>query len=158
MSERGRAQALLELMRQSSVIASAGSDLANEGAIAVRGLSQRGIAALSYVISSDTLIIFFAPPNREPVALKRAVNWEVLAQLVHLFNRSVGREFSTIQTIALRNGNELDREFTDDSLATTAAVRAVSASGVSDATIGQYLATSCCRHRLPALGQPSVRS
>lgn len=61
-SERGRAQALLDLMRGTRA-ARAGTDLAAEGRRLVSAAAAGGAGVLSYLVTDDTLLIWYARPG-----------------------------------------------------------------------------------------------
>ncbi len=88
--ERGRAQALLDLMRTSADTIVAGKDLAAEGLAVVHTVTQRGVAALSYLVTADTLIIWLVWPSGELDVTRRAVARDSVNQLVGQWRRALG--------------------------------------------------------------------
>src|SRR3954471_23705486 len=88
-SERGRAQALRELIRGTRGAATAaaapsgaGSSLPAEGRALASALGGTGVPALSYVVTQDTLLAFLVLPGRDAVVFRTAVRSDTLTSLV----------------------------------------------------------------------------
>ena len=92
-SERGRAQALRELMRRSATVPFTtagggapqtlpGTDLIAEGRALASALTRSGVPALSYLVTPDTLLAFLVVPGREVEVVRTSVTQDTLAALV----------------------------------------------------------------------------
>jgi tetratricopeptide (TPR) repeat protein len=101
--ERGRARALLELMRRSgartgrSAGASApaggpGADLAAEGRSLIRRAHAGAGAILLYQLAGDTLLRWMVPPSGTPVVFPAAVTRDSLAALVRAARGALGAD------------------------------------------------------------------
>lgn len=88
-SDRGRAQALLDLMQDSSVTLQPGADLAQEGRALVGAVTEQGAALLAYVATRDTLVIWWAEPGAGILVLRTAVRRDSLAELIAEFRRAL---------------------------------------------------------------------
>jgi hypothetical protein len=100
-TERGRAQALLELMRRSSARGSvgaraastaAGTDLIAEGRRFVRAATRGGSSALSYLVTRDTLLIWLVGPRGEVDVFRSHVTEQELATEVAALRRGLGAD------------------------------------------------------------------
>ncbi len=109
-SERGRAQSLLDLMRRTSGDASSGRDLTSEGAGLLAAVTKSGTAVLSYLVTLDTLVLWFAVPGRDVEVIRRAVPHDTLARLVSSLRGAMGVGEATRGRMALRGGDPLDPE------------------------------------------------
>ena len=74
IAERGRAQALLDLMRGASEDIRPGTDLAAEARASLRGVDA---PVLYYTIASDELVIWLATPDGEAHAVRRSLVPEI---------------------------------------------------------------------------------
>lgn len=89
-SERGRAQALLELMRDTTQSSRPGGDLPAEGkrlADVVRGTTTGG---LIYFFAGDTLVTWVIQPTGPVRAVERAIKRDSLSLLVQAFRSQLG--------------------------------------------------------------------
>ncbi|MBL8977530.1 MAG: CHAT domain-containing protein, partial [Gemmatimonadetes bacterium] len=92
-AERGRAQALLDLMRGTSHTARAGADLVAEGRRLLRAATASGAGVLSYLVTDDTLLIWYARPIAGRVRLTLhpvAVPADTLARLAARWRAALG--------------------------------------------------------------------
>ncbi len=92
-SERGRAQALLDLMLRTARDVSPGADLAAEGRRLVTAATRGGVALLSYLVTDDTLLVWHARPigGRVRLAVHRVpVPADSLARLVERWRAALG--------------------------------------------------------------------
>lgn len=116
--ERGRAQALLELMRrsagQNAVPTSAGADIAAEGRALVRAAITGSTAILSYSMARDTLLIFLAGAASDIHVHRTPVTADALAEVVARFRSALsvdsaaarslvaGREAAALESSGMR--------------------------------------------------------
>lgn len=94
-SERGRAQALLDLMLGTSKAATPGADLAAEGRRLVAATTGRGAGLLSYLVTEDTLITWYIRPGGAAgspavTAFKVPVSADALARLAGRWRAALG--------------------------------------------------------------------
>lgn len=88
-AERGRSQALLDLMRGTRVL-EAGRDLTEEGARLIAPLSEAGVHGLSYLATNDTLLVWLIEPSGDVHVARRAVTRDSVAVLVADVRMSLG--------------------------------------------------------------------
>jgi CHAT domain-containing protein/tetratricopeptide (TPR) repeat protein len=106
-AERGRAQALLDLMRQSATgagvaAAQAGVDFPAEGGRLARAVASTGSAALVYFVASDTLLIWLVDPRGDVQMSRQAVSEAQLAGQVAALREGLGAD-----SAAVRSGGDL---------------------------------------------------
>ncbi|MFN8648123.1 MAG: CHAT domain-containing tetratricopeptide repeat protein [Gemmatimonadales bacterium] len=95
-AERGRAQALLDLMRGTARAARAGADLTAEGRRLVGAAAAGGAGVLSYLVTADTLLIWYARPlpgragRVQLTATRVAVGADSLARLAARWRAALG--------------------------------------------------------------------
>ena len=89
-SERGRARALLDLMRDTVARIAPGADLPAEGARLAASLRRRHSAALVYVSTPDTLIVWLLPSRGEVQVFRRAMDRDTVAAQIGRLRRSLG--------------------------------------------------------------------
>ena len=108
-AERGRAQALLDLMSgESSTAFEPGADMAAEGERLISHVSRSGSSALYYVVTSDTLLIWLVGPRGVEV-FRRNVTEQALADDVAELRRSLGADSAAVRArLALREGADLE--------------------------------------------------
>ncbi len=108
-AERGRAQALLSLMRGTSAEMPPGADLAAEGRRLVQGVQRSGAALLSYLVTDDTLLIWFAPPKGELTLTAAAVSQDSITRLVRAWRAGLGVDEASGQAqLAVRGSPPLE--------------------------------------------------
>lgn len=90
VSERGRAQALLDLMRDSAATIEPATDLPAEGVRFARTFQRSGSAALVYFQTPDTLITWVIPVTGDPRVFRVAMSPDSLAALVAGFRNQLG--------------------------------------------------------------------
>ena len=87
-AERGRARALLDLMRESSPPAPVGVDLAAEGERLVAGVLAEKDVVVSYQATPDTLVVIAA--SRDGIDVARiAINRDSLGSIISDFRRAI---------------------------------------------------------------------
>jgi tetratricopeptide (TPR) repeat protein len=102
-SDRGRAQALLDLRRGGpGKPLHAGGDLAKEGDALINGLGDGSTAALVYQLTRDTLVIWLVAPKQAPIVVRQALNRDSLAGLVSDYRRSLRVDDAPL-TITMRS-------------------------------------------------------
>ncbi|HET7463104.1 MAG TPA: CHAT domain-containing tetratricopeptide repeat protein [Longimicrobium sp.] len=98
VGERGRARALLELMRRSSAATAAerpvrpGADLAAEGRALLAAARPGGGAILIYQLAGDTLLRWLVPAHGDPLVFPAAVPRDTLAALVRAARAALGAD------------------------------------------------------------------
>jgi tetratricopeptide (TPR) repeat protein len=98
VTDRGRAQALLDLMRAGERSALApGGDLTREGERLVADLRATGIAAVVYFATTDTLLSFVVSPSRGLKVIRRAVSLDSLERWVQEFRLALNVEDGAIR-------------------------------------------------------------
>jgi tetratricopeptide (TPR) repeat protein len=107
-AERGRAQALLELMRRSAPNAAAGGDLVAEGRRLLTRATTGGAAVLSYMVTADTLVIWLAMPGQDVEVTRRPVPRDTLAEWVRSLRDALGVTEASQDRVALRGGGSPD--------------------------------------------------
>jgi tetratricopeptide (TPR) repeat protein len=102
-SERGRSQALLDLMRRSAVgaaggaglneaVARPGADLAAEADSLLAPLRARHAVLLSYLVTADTLLVWILRPSGELRLARRAVSRDSLSTLIEVLRSELGAD------------------------------------------------------------------
>jgi CHAT domain-containing protein/tetratricopeptide (TPR) repeat protein len=94
-SERGRARALLDLLRDSMPAGRAGADLIAEGRALARAVTGRGAAVVSYLPTADTLVAFLALPSGELLTHRHPITRDSVAALVAALRQALGVDRST---------------------------------------------------------------
>ncbi len=89
-SERGRAQALLALMRDTVASVAPGADLVAEGERVVRAATRGGVTVLSYQVTADALFVTGARDDGGVVLERVAIGPDSLARLVVAFRTALG--------------------------------------------------------------------
>lgn len=107
--ERGRAQALLELMRQDAAglkvdLTLPGGSLETEGAALVARLRRTRTAALSYQTARDTLIIFGLLPDGRLRVYRKAIKSDSLSRLVYRLRAGLGAD--SARSAMIRGGTD----------------------------------------------------
>lgn len=102
VTERGRAQALLDLMRDSSSVNRVGGDLAAEGIELARRLSQSRTSVLTYLVTSDTLVAFLVRPDGAIHISRTAVSRDSLAALVGTYRVALEVDQSSADSNGIR--------------------------------------------------------
>jgi len=88
-TERGRAQALLDLMRGADQGVRPGADLVAEGRRLLAVAAGAGV--LSYLVTDDTLLVWYAPPGGGRLGVSRVpVSADSLAELVSRWRAALG--------------------------------------------------------------------
>ncbi len=136
-SERGRSQALLELMRRTSVDAAPGRDLVAEGTGLLESASKSGSAVLSYLVTADTLVLWFAVPGHEVEVRRRAVSQAALAEWVGALRGALGVSGVARGRVALDGGGSPDA---DDPPSARGVVSALPVSRISFDSVSRLLA------------------
>ncbi len=93
-TERGRAKALLALMRANRTPVVPGGDLVLEGRRMVEALRRTGTAALVYSVGADTLVVWTIPRSGSVSAHRLPVDRAAVTQAVERFRRELGVESS----------------------------------------------------------------
>jgi CHAT domain-containing protein/tetratricopeptide (TPR) repeat protein len=101
-AERGRAQAMLDLMRRSGGGANlapptTGADLAAEGEALVLGITHDGTTALSYLVTRDTLIAWLMLSGGVVHVFRTAVSEQLLSQKVAVLRRGLGADSAAVR-------------------------------------------------------------
>lgn len=101
-SERGRSQALLDLMRRSAGEAGLhvpppGGDLAAEGERLVRSATAEGAAVLSYLVTADTLIAWLAAAGGGVHVYRTPVSDVDLGAGVHAFRSALAVDSAAVR-------------------------------------------------------------
>jgi hypothetical protein len=102
-TERGRAQALLTLMRKQQTpaptsrmfesLTSAGGDLAAEGDVLLAPLRTQRTAVLSYLLTADSLLVWFLSPKGElRLAARHVLTGDSLTKLVAAVRAGLGAD------------------------------------------------------------------
>jgi CHAT domain-containing protein len=95
-------------MRGNSAEIAAGSDLIEEGRRLLERASASGTGILSYLVTLDTLIIWFGAPGSEVTVVQRPVARDSLAQLVGSFRAALGVAGAAGGALALRGGQPIE--------------------------------------------------
>jgi len=90
--ERGRAQALLELIRGASPDARPGDDLIADGKRLAGGVRASGAAGLAYLVTRDTLLVWLVLPSGAVELTRRAISEDSLAAEVGRLRMGLGAE------------------------------------------------------------------
>ncbi len=88
-TERTRAQALLDLMRGASAVRANNDDFVAMGRRLVGAVTSTGAAMLSYLVTPDTLITWYAYPGAPLVVRTVAVTSDSLATLIRQWRRAL---------------------------------------------------------------------
>ncbi|MEX0908795.1 MAG: CHAT domain-containing tetratricopeptide repeat protein, partial [Gemmatimonadaceae bacterium] len=114
-AERGRAQAMLDLMRASAADAAgdvgarsattrAGADLSEEGERLVRSIAASGSASLSYLVTGDELVAWLSLPDGEVYVFRVPVSEQELSAAVAALRSGLGADFAAARDrMALRD-------------------------------------------------------
>ncbi len=100
-SERGRAQALLDLMRDTSRTTGPGADLEDEGNRLIEVLHRRNSAGLIYELTSDTLITWAVGAAGDVAVFRAPIRRDTLTALVRRSRASLQID-QTVDLVALR--------------------------------------------------------
>jgi CHAT domain-containing protein/tetratricopeptide (TPR) repeat protein len=92
VAERGRARALLDLMRQRSSALAPGSDLIREGRELVEWVQRSGSAALVYLVGRDTLTVWTIPASGGVTVRRLPVGRAEVAEAVRSYRVALGVE------------------------------------------------------------------
>jgi tetratricopeptide (TPR) repeat protein len=113
VAERGRSQALLEMMRSpdrsrgatsATVAARAGADLVAEGRQLVRTAVRSGDPVLSYFLTSDTLVSWLLLPSGAVITSRHPLARDTLGNVVAIFRDRVGADEAARSRSLARNG------------------------------------------------------
>ena len=104
VAERGRARALLDLMREGKAALAPGADLVREGREHVEWLQRTASSTLVYLVGRDTLTIWIIPGSGKISVRRLAVGRERLAEAVRSYRIALGVE----------HGCEADGQTADD--------------------------------------------
>jgi tetratricopeptide (TPR) repeat protein len=135
-SERGRSQALLDLMVRSSADVKPGRDLVAEGTSLLEAGRSNSSAVLAFVITADTVIRWVAAPRQELQVTRETVKSDTVAQLVAALRGALGVADAPRGRVALRGGSSLDA----DTLAVRGFGASRSAGGASVRVVSNRLA------------------
>ncbi len=146
-TERGRAQALLDLMRTSSPDQmrqgrGAGGDMVAEGRALARGLA-RNSASLAYLVTSDTLVVWLVQPDGTVESARQRVGRDSIAALVELLRGGLGVDDAAIGTrLAMRGAGLLEASVGRSSGGATRSIRQAesAASALTDLLLPEKLA------------------
>jgi CHAT domain-containing protein/tetratricopeptide (TPR) repeat protein len=120
VAERGRAQALLDLMWTSAgtaekmvspvqALTTAGADLAEEGTRLAEAVTRSGAAGLSYMIAEDTVLFWLIEPSGVVSVARQAVPRDSVARLVRALRAGLGVDDAEAGTqLALRGAVQLE--------------------------------------------------
>lgn len=120
VAERGRAQALLDLMLTSAggaggvvsslqALTKPGADLAEEGARLAEAVTHAGAAGLTYLMTEDTLLVWLIEPSGEVSVARRQVSRDSVVMLVRALRAGLGVDDATAGAkLALRGALELE--------------------------------------------------
>jgi CHAT domain-containing protein len=92
VAERGRARALLDLMRERNTALAPGADLIREGRGLVEWVQRAGSSALVYLVGRDTLTIWVIPASGEISVRRLAVGRAEVAEAVSAYRVALGVE------------------------------------------------------------------
>lgn len=165
--ERGRSQALLDLLRASADRAGAtppggatlprvsttpGADLVAQGRALVQAVSRTGSTALSYLVTRDTLITWLVLPSGTVEVVQQPISRDTLIALVAAFRDRLGADEAAARSrLALRTSQPLEAETQGRGLGL-----GINVAGSLEA-LGDRLSTlllpSELRKRLPASGE-----
>lgn len=90
VAERGRARALLDLMRDKNTALAPGADLIHEGRGLVEWVQQAASSALVYLVGRDTLTIWVIPVSGEISVRRLAVGRAEVAEAVSAYRVALG--------------------------------------------------------------------
>lgn len=140
-AERGRAQAMLDLMRASAADAAgdvgarsattrAGADLSEEGERLVRSIAASGSASLSYLVTGDELVAWLSLPDGEVHVSRVPVSEQELSAAVAALRSGLGADSAAVRdrmalrdTPLLESSRDLDMELAAGEGAAEAAQR-----------------------------------
>jgi CHAT domain-containing protein/Tfp pilus assembly protein PilF len=105
-AERGRAQALLDLMRDTTAQSSAGADLVAEGRHLVGAVTRTGAGGLYFLALPDTLLIWVAAPDGTVTLLRSPIRRDSLNALIGRLREHLGSEDS--RTLLATRGSLLE--------------------------------------------------
>lgn len=103
-AQRGRAQSLLDLLPGASIQPAGSANLIAEGKQYVQQMQQAGAGLLSYLVTADTLVVWFVLPSGESHLQRVAVSHDSLAQLVNAMRWQLGAEAGGRVVPALERG------------------------------------------------------
>jgi tetratricopeptide (TPR) repeat protein len=92
VAERGRARALLDLMRERNAALAPGADLIREGRGLVEWVQRSASSALVYLVGQDTLTIWVIPASGEISVRRLAVGRAEVAEAVSAYRVALGVE------------------------------------------------------------------
>ena len=119
-AERGRAQAMLDLMRVSatdvardvgarSATTRAGADLSEEGERLIQSVAVGGSASLSYVVSATELIVWLSLPDGEVLVFRGPLPDQELAAAIAALRAGMGADSAAVRgRMALRDAPLLE--------------------------------------------------
>jgi tetratricopeptide (TPR) repeat protein len=108
-AERGRAQALLELMRGASRDVGAGRDLELEGRQLLEHVVRARTAALYYLVTTDTLLIWVITPDGHIDFVRQSIARDSLARLVGGLRAGLGGgSAANFDRFALKGGERVE--------------------------------------------------
>jgi len=120
-TERGRAQALLSLMRVTTgnpgagTVQQSGANLAEEGARLVEAVISTGATGLNYASLGDTLIVWLIEPTGEVSMARQVISRDSLASLVGSLRAGLGADDpNTRDRLAMQGGPQLEMRLDDE--------------------------------------------
>ena len=92
VAERGRARALLDLMRERKAALAPGADLVREGRDQVEWVQRAGSSALVYLVGRDTLTLWIIPASGQIAVRRLPVGRAEVAEAVQSYRVTIGVE------------------------------------------------------------------
>jgi len=165
VAERGRAQALLDLLRRGQMGDSAaalagerstlqrlGADLVQEGCELKAAVQAMGAPTLAYMASKDTLLTWLILPSGEVTLERQAVRRDSVTQLVAAIRTHLGADDALGRTV--RSLEASPRRPARDAMTRGATARArTSASAARFEASASVLVTSAVARQLPGGGE-----
>jgi tetratricopeptide (TPR) repeat protein len=155
-AERGRAQAMLDLMRKSAgeagvPVPAAGADLSAEAEPLIRALARSNSAAVSYLLTPDTLLAWLILPRGEVEVFRTPVAQQILSGEVAALRRGLGADSAAVRgRLALPIG---DLEQSGAGVGIGAGIRAASRTAEEAARqLSEWLFPPELRTKLPDSG------
>ena len=153
VAERGRAQALLAMLRRgqagdSATTAAArpqraGADLVREGRELAASTAAAGAPVLAYLATKDTLLVWLVLPSGEVIVSRAAVPRDSAARLVAAARAELGVDVGGERAMSLLDAEDTTADTTHGALATVGAVARLTALSLPAALV----------RRLPSSGE-----
>ena len=160
-AERGRAQALLNLMQQSAsaakgsvgssaAITPVGADLAQEGARLAKSVGRTGSTALVYLLAGDTLLTWLIDSTGDVSVFRAKVTADELAGEVAALRTGLGADWAAVRSrVAMAGTGDLDPV-----QQTVAGRQAAGPRGTQAARrLSEWLIPPTLREKLPVAGE-----